>query len=50
MLDEEGDKDETDDDRLSLEAAIAQCLYLRYGVDMEHRNTTWGVPLVSDFS
>lgn len=30
------------EDAMQLEAATAQCLYLRYNLDLDYRNAKWG--------
>lgn len=37
----EGD-DEVIEEAMQLEGAIAQCLYLRYSLDLDYRSVDWG--------
>lgn len=34
--------EEIEDEAMIVEGAIAQCLYLRYGLDQDYRNEGWG--------
>lgn len=33
---------EAEDDIHHLEGAVAQCMYLQYGLNLEHRDAAWG--------
>lgn len=40
----EKEREEAEEEMVQLEAAIAQSLYLRYGLDVDYRNKDWGGP------